>query len=224
MSMGSREGGRTPAAIADYRAQIEQLKRETRDMKAMQSSMKWNMQREDKKLKTRETKKDRQNVLEDTEKWSKEMHALEEENKKEVLEEELADQKKFQEFKRDVKQIAEEDDVKRQSINYVDHKEASEWTAELRRSQHYEQQKLVVEEHLEQTNFLAEYKLEEQQQLDFDTRKDRTEQEYREMQLAFMKAQKEREAAMEGLEYARSAHQFPVTQDLHLPTGNAAVN
>eukprot|EP00930_Biecheleria_cincta_P060975 TRINITY_DN46543_c0_g1_i1.p1 TRINITY_DN46543_c0_g1~~TRINITY_DN46543_c0_g1_i1.p1 ORF type:complete len:490 (+),score=138.70 TRINITY_DN46543_c0_g1_i1:25-1494(+) len=225
ISLGSREGGgRTVAAIADYKAQIEQLKKETRDMKAMQNSMKWNMHREEKVLKNRETKKDRKNVLEDNEKWSKEMRALEEENRKEVLEEELADQRKYQEFKRDAKQIAEEEDLKRQNINYLEQKDASEWNAELRRSQHLEHQKLIVEEHLEQTNFLAEYKLEEQQQLDFETRKDRTEQEYMEMQLAFMKAQKARDAAMEGLEFARAAQQFPVSQNLHLPTSKAAVN
>lgn len=224
ISLRSREGGRAPAAIADYRAQIEQLKKETRDMKSVQSSIKWTMQREEKKLKTREERKDKKNGLEDNEKWLKEMRALEEDINSSQTEEELSNQKKYQEFKREMKQIAEEEDLQRQNINYLEHKENSEWTAEMRRSQHMEEQKLIVEEHLEQTNFLAEYRLEEQQQLDFDTRKDRAEQEFRDMQLAFMKAQKEKEAAMEALEFARSARQCPVTPDLHLPTSKPAVN
>lgn len=193
-------------------------------MKSVQSSIKWTMQREEKKLKTREERKDKKNGLEDNEKWLKEMRALEEDINSSQTEEELSNQKKYQEFKREMKQIAEEEDLQRQNINYLEHKENSEWTAEMRRSQHMEEQKLIVEEHLEQTNFLAEYRLEEQQQLDFDTRKDRAEQEFRDMQLAFMKAQKEKEAAMEALEFARSARQVPVTPDLHLPTSKPAVN
>eukprot|EP00440_Ansanella_granifera_P000233 gb/GFBE01000251.1/.p1 GENE.gb/GFBE01000251.1/~~gb/GFBE01000251.1/.p1 ORF type:complete len:118 (+),score=38.21 gb/GFBE01000251.1/:1-354(+) len=109
------------------------------------------------------------------------------------------------------------DEIQQNQYNYAVQKEISEWNAELKRSQHAEQQKMEVEEHLEQTNFIAEYRLEEQQRQDLEQKQDRAEAEYREMQLAFQQASKEREMALEALEHVRGRQHSQIPRHQHIP-------
>eukprot|EP00931_Biecheleriopsis_adriatica_P103027 TRINITY_DN77916_c0_g1_i1.p1 TRINITY_DN77916_c0_g1~~TRINITY_DN77916_c0_g1_i1.p1 ORF type:complete len:492 (+),score=133.30 TRINITY_DN77916_c0_g1_i1:38-1513(+) len=221
---GSSQSSRGPAPRSamvlqakDWKAKLEELKKETREMKALESTMKWSMARDAEKLRKMEQKEDQKDVLQMREQFSREMLELAKNNKQHTLEEELAESKDFQEFKRTTKQIAHDETLLQNRQQYLEHKDHAEWHAELKRAQHAEWQKTDVQDHLEQTNFMAEYRLEAQQREDIEQRQDRADAEYREMQLAFHKANQERQAALEALEHVRSRSKDHLLQHVHMP-------
>eukprot|EP00933_Yihiella_yeosuensis_P037903 TRINITY_DN31900_c0_g1_i1.p1 TRINITY_DN31900_c0_g1~~TRINITY_DN31900_c0_g1_i1.p1 ORF type:complete len:470 (+),score=134.29 TRINITY_DN31900_c0_g1_i1:2-1411(+) len=198
-----RHIARDVVAVQDLKAQIEQLKKETRQMKSMQANIKWKLHRQDDMQRLAEKKKDKAEILA----WRDQQRAagaeLEEMIREERKKAELSDGKDYQEFKRDVKELAHQLELERKEDAYLQQKENSEWVIERKREMCAEQQRLTVQEHLEQTNFLAEYRLEEQTKEDYATREDRLELERAEMDLALQSAQLERELAAEALEQTK---------------------
>ncbi|CAE8619886.1 unnamed protein product, partial [Polarella glacialis] len=217
-SVGGTSLGSRFAPMEDLKMQLQQLKKETRDMKAVEAQLKFTMRREEDQQKLAVKREDIKGTMEWRQKQQEESLKCAAERQKSTVEAELVENKDFQEFKKIAKHVAANEDLQRTVDNYLDHKENSEWSAELHRQLHSERQKLEVEDHLEQTNFMAEYRLEEEQNYDIEERKDRLDAEYREMELKLLQAAKTREFALENLEHVRAHQHSVVPTKLLMPT------
>ncbi|CAE7447709.1 unnamed protein product [Symbiodinium natans] len=186
--------------IEALRYKLAQLRKDTRNMKGMESSIKWEMAREEERVKNKEAKQDNlaymkarqeleQGLLENAQ------HALDV-----SVQQELADRKDYQEFKRAVRHQEIKDEKQRITTDYLEQKDYSEWQAQNKRAQQAEQIKNDIEAHLETRNFIAEFRAEAKQRQDVEELEDRLEAEHEHLTLAYTKVVREREEAIDALE------------------------
>lgn len=204
--------------LEEMKTQFEHLKKQTREMKVAEANLKFQMAREETAQKVAEKKEDAETLYN----WRLEErnNTLRHEDKQRqlTLEKDILENKEFQEFKREVKAGDRQNTIQINHQNYLDQKENSEWFAEHRRNNLMEQQKLVVEEHLEQRNFMVEHHLQELLREESDQKQDRLESDRREMELQLKQAAQQKALALESLEYIRSHQHSAVPGFQHLPT------
>jgi len=225
-SMGSRQSmgsagypARQALATKDLRAQVENLKRETLEVKALEAQIKASMLREDKKEKKAQKTKE----AEDLAAYRKEQNELLIEAKQEeearLKVDGIIDSREYQEHKRMNRAAEKEEEHGRTYEEYLDHKENSAWHVELNKMTAAEHQRALVEEHLDQYRVMAETKLEEKATELIEVRENRISTEQAQVAHQMIQAQQERDAALSNLEYIRAQQNVPVTAQAHLLPG-----
>merc|ERR1740129_1128482 len=130
----------------------------------------------------------------------------------------ILDSREYQEFKRQAKQCTKEDEQQAKTTLYHETKDASEWVAELKRVLPPERRRLIVEEHLNQYKLLAEYQMEDLHQWNIEQCEAALAREKTEMDHAMSQAKRERDMALQSLEYLRAQQRSAVPQNRHIHT------
>lgn len=203
--------------VEDWRARLEQVKRETREMKAMEAQLKWGMKRDEEKARKVEKVHDKKDLMQWRQDQQRDALDYASAKKRETKLIELQESRDFQETKRAVKQAEKEEQLalaKEQHIETVEH---SEWHIELKKVTDAERQRLVIEEHLERYQHFAEHNLEEQQREKQEQRASAQESEEQEMKFMMQKAMADRDKALASLDHFRSTQTIAVTGTHHHP-------
>jgi len=208
--------------IEALRFKLAQLKKDTRAIKGMEASIRWDMVREEEKTKEKMKKKDASEYMSARQEMEQGLQEMAQNVLNDALHKELADRKEYQEFKRAVRHVAHADEKHRQTTEYLEQKDYSEWMADAKRKQHSDQIKQDIEAHLETRNFIAEFRAEERQRQEVEELEDRLEAEHDNLQLAYNKVVQEREEAVDALEYAKACQRVPVPVDQMVPVWYAS--
>lgn len=199
-----RGGGGYPRQNTEVvKQQIEQLQRETRNLRVSQSHLKWSMKREETKSKRLERKEE----LDDVQVWRAEQvrAALqyEAERKEAALKAELEENRDFQEFKRAVREERHDTDVQLSREVYENTKENSEYSAKVIVAAHLENQKLACSANLEQIRDVTEFKAEEKRKEKVDYRENHNLQDILDANFQLRQVQAERDTVWQSLEHLR---------------------
>jgi len=192
------------------------MRREAREMRSMDSDLKWRMKREEDKQRNNEAKEDTKDLME----WRKEQKTQQQEygktraekHKREALEE----SKDFQDFKHVAKQVELANELEKSKELCLVDKEYSEWMAESNNGKHREERQNTVDMHLEQYALASTYKIEEAQREKIERKIARMEDEEAELGFAMLEARREREAAIQSLEHVKKLERTPVNGALHI--------
>lgn len=187
---------------------LEETKKEVREIKAIESSLKWNMQREEKKEKFSEAKA----TVEEMRDWrwreKDEMKAYTAAKLREHQVTDLKESKSFQEFKRETKVEAKEEEKQRIHEDYIQDKEHAQWRAQISRVVHDREKELVVarvEDYLEGREIRNYQK--EQQKVEAD--ETRALEQTLEMAAIAREIAQEKEQLLQTLEHSRAAQRAP---------------
>lgn len=202
--------------IQDWRSQLEQVRRETRDMKALERKLKFSMDREQEKAKMEEKKADANEIHQ----WRQQQEAVMREHVAEtkMMQKvvDLEDSKDFQEFKRSLRPLERDEEARTAKEAYMESKENSEWRVDLTKQVLAERESELLESRLENCRVFAEHNLMEQKRECMDQIEARLAAESREMDFALFEAKRERDLALQGLEHARRNQILAIPENKHL--------
>jgi len=196
-------------SIQEWRRMLEETKKEVREIKAIESQMRWNLQREEKKQRVEEEKEEVQEIRDWRWRENDQMKAFVAEKAQEVRVQELAAAKQFQEFKREAKAVVKEEEQKVITEEYLKDLEISQWRAEQARIAREQQKEEVIgriEGHLELKDIKQQKKNEEKME-DYENRVFEQNLEMANLQ---REIQREKEAMLQSLELTRQAQRVPV--------------
>lgn len=200
--------GAQPATIAEWRKMLEETKKEVREIKAIESHLKWNMQREEKKEKLIEAKATVQEIRDWRWKQKDEMQAYAAAKTAEVKEADLKDSKAFQEFKREAKAVNAAEEKKQITEDYVKDRENAQWRAELCKAVQ-EREKDAVNGRLDDVLEIREIRNHQKEQEKLEADENRAHEQTLEMAAIAREIAKEKEELLENLEFSRKAHMAP---------------
>lgn len=222
-SPGAFGGPKTTLAdLEELRFRLHQMKKDTRSIKGMEAALRWDIAREEEKAKQAEQRKD---MLDHMQAKAELEHGLQQtfdEALHVTLLQEINDRKNYQEFKRGIRKADKQAALQKMTQNYLEQKEYSEWMVQDKKNKIAEEQRMILEAHLEQNNFISEFKAEERLRQETEEREDRIDAEHKDLQLAFFKANMEKDQAIDALEYARACQRVPVPADVHVPNWHAS--
>lgn len=188
---------------------LDETKREVREIKAIESQLKWNMQREEKKEKSADEKAGVEELRDWRWRQNDEMKAYRNAKAQACKVAELKESKSFQEFKREVKDRHKADERRQIEEMYLQDLENSQWRADLVRVAHEKEKELVaerVEDFLENREIRTNRKLQERLEAD----ENRALEQTLEMQQLVREIQSERDQHLRNLEHSRAAcHRSP---------------
>eukprot|EP00929_Paragymnodinium_shiwhaense_P063148 TRINITY_DN31566_c0_g1_i1.p1 TRINITY_DN31566_c0_g1~~TRINITY_DN31566_c0_g1_i1.p1 ORF type:complete len:578 (-),score=178.48 TRINITY_DN31566_c0_g1_i1:229-1962(-) len=210
-------GGSAPrVGVEDWRAKLEQVRRETREMKSMEAHLKWNMRREEDKQRKTEKQEDRRNHLVEQQDFRQGCKELDAERKAQQKITDIGESRDFQETKRAVKAAQKEEDISLVKESYLESKENSEYNVAQKKQVLTENAQQRIEEHLERYQVFAEYNLEEQQREKAEYREAQLAMEQQEMNHKMMHVKMERDRALASLEHLRTHQHKQVNSSHHL--------
>jgi len=183
---------------------LEETKKEVREIKAIESQLKWNMTKEEKKERHLEA---RTSVEEERDwRWRKsdEMKALAADRAQEAKLKDLKESKAFQEFKRETKAVAKGDEKRHIQQEYVQDRENAQWRAELVKEDH-ERSKMLVTNRVENYLEFREIRNLQKEQERFEADENRAIEQTLEMAAIAQEIAKEKEDLLRELEYSRAA-------------------
>jgi len=196
---------------------LEETKREVREIKAIESQLKWNMQREEKKERLVQAKETVEEIRDWRWKQSEDMKAHKAAKARENKATELKESKSFQEFKRETKAIAKEVFKQQITEEYLQDRENAQWRAELVKMVHEREKELVnarVEDYLEH----REIRNWQKQQEKIEADENRAIEETLEMQAIAREIAKEKEQLLDSLEHSRAAQRAPARNNSLVPS------
>jgi len=205
--------GVQPESLAEWRELLETTKKEVREIKAIESQLKWSMQREEKKEKVSEAKATVDEMRDWRWKQNQEMKVYVAEKAKTSKVTELKESKSFQEFKRETKAAAREETRKQIQEEYLQDKDYSQWRAELAKLVNKQEKEAVntrVEDYLEQ----REIRNFQKQQEKIEAEEDRMVEQALEMAAEARKIEREKEQLLQTLQHSRAAQRAPQTSNL----------
>merc|ERR1719410_858387 len=122
-----------PQTVQEFQRMLEETKKEVREIRAIEAQMRWNMAREE----VREKAQKEAAALDDIRDWrwkqSDEMKQYVAEKAHRAKVEELQEAKEYQEFKREVKTLVKEEDLKIIQEGYQNDISNAQWRAEMDR-------------------------------------------------------------------------------------------
>jgi len=196
--------GAQPETIAEWRKMLEETKREVREIKAIESNLKWNMTREDKKERHIDTKAS----VEEERDWrwrqSEEMKAYKASKSLETKKVELKESKSFQEFKKETKGKTKEEERKQATDDYLKDREHAQWRAELQKAAQ-EREKEVTHGHHDDLLEIREIRNLQKEQDRMETDETRAIEQTLEMAAIAREIAKEKEELLQTLEISRAA-------------------
>jgi len=208
--------GRPRENIEDFRAKLEQVKRETREIKAMESQLKWSMKREEDKTRRIAKNEEKAEIMAWRDEQRRATNGYFEVQRKEQEATYLRDSKDYQETKREARAAHKEEELGKIRDTYIEGLENSEWNVELKKATMAHQRQVVVEDNLERYRLVAEHNLELQQQEQFEETESRIARETADMNARMELARVDRDKALAALEHLRRNQHLPVTSHHHL--------
>lgn len=196
--------GRQPESLQEWRKMLEDTKREVREIKAIESNLKWNIAREEKKERLHEAKSIVSDERDFRWKQEDEMKAFRAAKGQEARKTDLKDSKAFQEFKREVKAKTCEEEKRQIREDYLRDTENAKGRAELANVLHEREKDLVnmrfdnLLENREITNLQKQH-----EKMEAD--ENRVLEQTLEMQAMAMELAREKEELLRNIEHGRTA-------------------
>lgn len=196
-------------AMLETRRQLEQTRKEVKDIRTLEAQMLWNMTRDEKKERITEQKAATDEIRDWRWKQADEMKAYVSELDHEVFVRELEESKEFQEFKRErLKELLDEEQKFIHEV-YLNDVEYAAWRAELARAAFRREQALVAEK-VQDVQLIRELKVERHQVEKANAEMERGLEQTLELQKLAKQMAEEKQKLMQSLEYTRSCHRGPV--------------
>lgn len=200
--------GHHPGDIHEFRKMLEETKREVREIKAIESQLRWNMNREERKGRLSEAKATVDEIRDWRWKQSEEMKAYKAAKAKENKITELRESKSFQEFKREAKVNDKEEEKRQIREEYLQDREHAQWRAELAKAVH-EREKETVTNRIEDYLELRDIRNFQKEQEKVEADENRAFEQSLEMAAIAREIEKEREQLLQTLELSRAAQRAP---------------
>eukprot|EP00811_Abedinium_folium_P004897 NODE_1450_length_2473_cov_3.281756.p1 GENE.NODE_1450_length_2473_cov_3.281756~~NODE_1450_length_2473_cov_3.281756.p1 ORF type:complete len:615 (-),score=163.46 NODE_1450_length_2473_cov_3.281756:485-2329(-) len=192
----------------EWRKMIEETRKEVREIRAIEAQIRFRLQREEKKA----TDDHEKCVVVEIRDWrTKESNGMKqyvEQRQQEIHAVELTDSRAFQEFKRDYKLQAKEEDIRYNKEMYMEDLEEAQWRNELTVHALAKEQQLL-HEHAEDISDLKDIKHGQLAQEKADLEEARILEKITEMENVERELAKEREKMMASLDFVRKCQQQP---------------
>lgn len=209
-------GSNVQLTAEDYRRKLDQIRRETREMKAMENNLKWNMNREEDKTQKIERKADQKNLMEHRQQESADMKQLQAEISKDRQINDLSEGKHFQEFKRVAKAEDHVEEAQRQHNEYCETKDHSDWQVEALKELNSVRQGIEIEDRVVHHQFIKEYRADQKDQEKEEQLSGLMLTKQLDLDNEIQAARQERDAALQSLEVVRSKQHVPVSPERHM--------
>lgn len=187
-------------------------------MKAMEGQLKWAMKRDEEKQIKHEGKQDTRDVMEWRQQQAKELAECAGERETQKKGANLEEARMFQEFKRDAKGREFKREAQVIKEQYAEKKENSEWAMDLKRTLPLEERKLIVDANLERYTLMSMYNIEESQKEKIEEKMSRDDAEEADLGFKLLEARRERDAALQSLEFFRSQEKLNMPAGQSIPT------
>lgn len=194
------------------KAELERIRRETREMKTTETQVKAAMRREEEKQKKSEKERDQKDILDWRKQQRDERQAYDAERKMQQKTDELDDNREYQAYKRSLKEADKDQELQDIRAAYHEAKDDAAYNAEVLKQELAERQRLPVQENLEKYRTLADAKNQERQREELDQHETRLTTEQFELEHRMMLARQERDAALQSLEFIRNHQLSPVPE------------
>lgn len=182
---------------------LEETKKEVREIRAIEAQMRWNMAREE----VRERTEKEAAALDDIRDWrwkqSDEMKQYVADKAHRTKVEEQQESKEYQEFKREVKTLVKEEDLKIIQEDYQKDLSNAQWRAEMEKERQIKEKEVVVS-HAEDFQFLKEARAHQKIQEKTENDERHALQQNVEMAHVAKELAKEKEKLLQSLQYVRS--------------------
>jgi len=182
---------------------LEETKKEVREIRAIEAQMRWNMAREE----VRERTQKEAAALDDIRDWrwkqSDEMKQYVTEKAHRTKVEELQKSRDYQEFKREVKTLVKEEDLKIIQEEYQKDISNAQWRAEMEKERQIKEKEVVVG-HAEDFQFLRETRAQQKSQEKAQEDERRALEQSLEMANMAKELAKEKEKLLQSLQCVRS--------------------
>jgi len=165
VSLGSSAGAAalpTPDDFAAMRNRLDQEKKEVRQIKSLESQIKWGLQREERRQTEEERREEARQIMEWRDREAKEMKDYVEEKNREQRVQELMQSKEYQTFKREWKQAMRKQEIERIKVQLAEGMDHAHWKVELQRAVELDRQ-LALQEMMEAQQEMREIREKERQ-------------------------------------------------------------
>lgn len=183
---------------------LEETKKEVREIKSVEATMKWDMQREDQREELLEARDREDEIRIWRWKQNEGLKAIVEERKQQEMQVDLEESKGFQEFKREHKAHLSEQEKRYVHEVYVQDKEDASWRVEVAQAAQ-EREKFVVVERVEDVQEQRALREALTAQAKTEEEAERVHQQTLEMAKMISDLQREKNKVLQSLAYTRSA-------------------
>lgn len=204
--------------MKEMQRELERLRRETREAKAEDAAIKWAMKRAEDKEKVHEKTKDQTEIMSWRQAENKKMLELAAEKKKVQKVLEMQESREFEEFKREKKGEEKAIKVQEYEEDFLETKDISEWHAERNKAFPPEDRAFIIDQNLEKYRLFAEYAIMEQTRDKQDRVDNEALREQMEMDHLLNQAKREKEEALQGLEFFRATREAAIPEQQHVPS------
>jgi len=191
------------------KGKLEQAKKEVQQIRSIESQLKWDLQREERRQTEEEKREEARQIMEWREAQVVGMKEYVEEKTREQRIQDLMESKEFQQFKREWKAATRQDEVERAKEQLAEDMEYSHWQAELQRAAMADRQ-LMNSERYDSYQDLREIKLNEQQREKVQVEEDRAHEVHLEVSHKVNQMAAEKEELLRSLQLLRARHKVPV--------------
>jgi len=195
--------------LADMKRKLEQVRREAREIKSLESQLRWDMQREEKRKVKEDKKEAEKEIMEWREDEAVGMKEYVVEKAKEQKVQDLQESKNFQEFKREVKEIKHEEELQRIREQLGEDMENSQWHADLSKAIAAERQEVAIE-NLDKIQDLREIRLMDKMKEQAQLEEERAFEMEAAMALEVQQMCAEKEELLKSLQHLRVRQQAPL--------------
>jgi len=154
------------------RRRLDQEKKEVKQIRALQSQLKWGLEREEKRQTEEERREEARKIMEWRESQATGMREYVEEKSREQRIQELLESKDFQEFKREWKQALRTEEIERIRQQLEEDMDNAHWQVELQKAIVLDRQ-LTLQERQEAADELRELREREKQKEKAQQQEDR---------------------------------------------------
>jgi len=162
----------SPEDFASMRRRLDQEKKEVKQIRGLQSQLKWGMEREEKRQTEEERREEARKIMEWRESQATGMREYVEEKSREQRIQELLESKDFQEFKREWKQALRTEEIERIRQQLEEDMDNAHWQVELQKAIVLDRQ-MTLQERQEAADELRELREREKQKEKAQQQEDR---------------------------------------------------
>jgi len=200
----------TAEDFAAMRSRLDQEKREVRQIKSLESQLKWGLQREERRQTEEERREEARLIMEWRDRQAKEMKGFVEEKSREQRVQELLQSKEYQMFKREWKQAARKDEIEQIKAQLAEGMDNAHWKLELQRAVELDRQ-LALQETMESQQEMKELRERERQHEKTVQLQDRAHDLALEYAHQASQISSEKEELLRNLALLRQRQKLPVT-------------
>lgn len=209
-SLRSATGLPTAEDFAAMRSRLDQEKREVRQIKSLESQLKWGLQREERRQTEEERREEARLIMEWRDRQAKEMKDFVEEKSREQRVQELLQSKEYQVFKREWKQATRKDEIEQIKAQLAEGMDNAHWKLELQRAVELDRQ-LALQETMESQQEMKELRERERQHEKTVQLQDRAHDLALEYAHQASQISSEKEELLRSLALLRQRQKLPVT-------------